>query len=119
MQNVPSALLSATIFKDEAYSIQEMQPTRDSISYMLVKDQYRDVPQLMDDMAMLTASAQLRSAGRQGASVADELITFGQNNQWQDVILEYAQQYALQVKKDYKEFLKAFDGGFFNNLSRR
>lgn len=113
MQNVPSALLSATLFKGEAYSIQEMQPTRDSVSYKLMKDQYRDVPQLMDDIAMLTASAQLRSSGRQGASVSDELIAFGQNNQWQDVILEYAQQYAQQVKKDYKEFLKALEGNFF------
>ncbi len=113
MQNRPPALLSTTVFKDEPYIIQEMQPVKDSIDFKLIKDRYRDIYQVIDDMAMLTASSQLRSSGRQGASVADELIAFGENNQWQEVILTYAQAYAKQVKSDFKEFMHSYKAGFF------
>ncbi|MGN6568949.1 MAG: DUF2252 family protein, partial [Flavipsychrobacter sp.] len=111
MQNIPPALLSTTLFKDDSFIIQEMQPTKDSINFRLIKDRYRDIYQVIDDMAMLTASAQLRSSGRQGAATADELIAFGNNNQWQDVILDYAIDYAKKVKKDYTAFTKAFRAG--------
>ncbi|MCW3123127.1 MAG: hypothetical protein JWQ38_2619 [Flavipsychrobacter sp.] len=116
MQNIPPALLSHSIFKDEAYLIQEMQPTKDSINFKLLKERYRDMYQVINDMAMLTASAQLRSTGRQGASIADELIAFGQDDQWQNTILEYAEQYAAKVKADYKEYLNDHKkGDFLNN----
>lgn len=111
MQNIPPALLSTTLFKDDSFIIQEMQPTKDSINFRLIKDRYRDIYQVIDDMAMLTASAQLRSSGRQGAATADELIAFGHNNQWQDVILDYAIDYTKKVKKDYTAFTKAFRAG--------
>lgn len=111
MQNIPPALLSTTLFKDDSFIIQEMQPTKDSINFRLIKDRYRDIYQVVDDMAMLTASAQLRSSGRQGAATADELIAFGNNNQWQDVILDYAIDYTKKVKKDYNAFAKAFRAG--------
>ena len=114
MQNIPPALLSHSIFKDEPYLIQEMQPTKDSIDFKLLKERYRDMYQVIDDMAMLTASAQLRSSGRQGASIADELIAFGSDNEWQGVILEYAEQYAAKVKEDYKKYVNDHKKGYFS-----
>ena len=113
MQNVSPALLDATIFNDEAYIVQQMQPTEDKINFELIKDRYKDIDCVIDDMAVLTASAQLRSSGRQGASVADELMAYGQNKQWQETILKYAHQYAKQVKKDYNEFMSAYEKGKF------
>ncbi|MDB4903170.1 MAG: hypothetical protein JWQ63_2451 [Mucilaginibacter sp.] len=114
MQNVSPALLSATIFNREAYVIKQMQPTEDKITFELLRDRYKDIDCVIEDMAVLTASAQLRSSGRQGSSVADELIAYGQNNQWQETILKYAHQYATQVKKDYKEFVTGNKKGSFN-----
>ncbi len=111
MQNIPPALLSHSIFKDEPFLIQEMQPVKDSINFKLIRERYRDIYQVIDDMAMLTASAQLRSSGRQGASIADELIAFGQDCEWQNVILEYAEQYAAKVKLDYKQFIQDHKNG--------
>lgn len=116
MQNIPPALLSTTIFQDEAYIIQEMQPTKDSIDFKLIKDRYRDIYQVIDDMAMLTASSQLRSSGRQSAAVADELIAFGENNQWQDAILDYCIKYSRKVKAEYKSFLAAYKKGDFKKV---
>jgi uncharacterized protein (DUF2252 family) len=66
MQNRPPALLSTTIFKGDACVIQEMQPVKDSINFKLIKKEYRNMYQVIDDMALLTASSQLRSSGRQG-----------------------------------------------------
>jgi len=40
--------------------------------------------------------------------IADELIAFGQNDQWEDQILKYLLEYSQQIKKDYTLFLKGF-----------
>jgi uncharacterized protein (DUF2252 family) len=118
MQNRPPALLSTTVFKEESYVVQEMQPTKDSINFKLIKKEYRNIYQVIDDMAMLTASSQLRSAGRQGSAIADELIAFGKNNDWQEGILKYSINYSYQVKKYYTEFLHDFKNGHFGKVKK-
>ena len=85
MQNIPPALLSFSHFRNESYMIQEMQPTKDSFDFKLVRDAYRDLYQVIHDMGLLTASAQIRSSGWKGASVVDELSAFGGNKQWQEL----------------------------------
>jgi len=114
MQNRPPALLSTTIFRNECFVVQEMQPTKDSIDFKLVKRKYRHLYQVIDDMGMLTASAQLRSRGRQGAAIADELIDFGNSREWQKDILQYASSYARQVKKYYVQFLTDYNKHAFS-----
>jgi len=113
MQNVCPALLDTCRFKDEDYVVKEMQPTADKIDFLLLKDRYKDIECVVDDMALLTASAQLRSAGRQGAALPDELIAFGSDHHWQKGVLAYAAAYAEQVKKDYKEYFAAYKAGYF------
>lgn len=108
MQNRHPALLSSTIFRGEAYIIQEMQPYEDSINFKVIKKEYRNIYQVIDDMAMLTASAQLRASGRQGSATADELIAFGLNNKWHDFVVNYAIEYAEKVKTDYTNFLNEY-----------
>jgi hypothetical protein len=65
--------------------------------------------QIIDDMGMLTASAQLRSRGREGSAIADELIGFANTSGWQQKILAYATTYALQVKNYYAQFLNDYE----------
>jgi uncharacterized protein (DUF2252 family) len=113
MQNINPALLSTTLFRGLPYVMKEMQPTADKIDFLTVKDRYKDIACVVEDMAFLTASAQLRSAGRQGAAVPDQLIEFGQDTLWQAPLLEYATQYAAQVKKDYQEYFTAYKSGYF------
>ncbi len=114
MQNIPPALLSSTVFKGDPYVLKEMQPTADKIDFMVIRDRYKDVERVIKDMAMLTASAQLRSSGRQGSALADELIAFGKDHHWQEGLLEYAVAYAAKVKKDYQAYFKAYKAGYFN-----
>jgi len=116
MQNVSPALLTPTVFKDEPYVLKHLQPTEDKINFELIKDRINDIDKVIEDMAVLTASAQLRSSGRQGSAIADNLIDYGQNmlqSGDQVAILNYALQYAKQVKKDYKEFMTGYNEGIY------
>ena len=115
MQNRTPALLSTTIFKDEPYVIQEMQPTKDSVNFKLIRKEYRNIYQVIDDMAMLTASSQLRSTGRQGSAITDELVKLGEDKGWQEKLLQYAITYAHNVRKYYMSFLQDYKAGKFRN----
>jgi uncharacterized protein (DUF2252 family) len=118
MQNVSASLLSTTIFREEAYVIQELQPVKDTIKFKLLKDQYRDIYQVIYDMASLLASAQLRSGGIQGSAIIDELSAFGKSDGWQQDVLNYASRYAAKVKKDYSQFKKDYKSGVFNKTNK-
>ncbi len=113
MQNVSASLLSTTVFREESYVIQELQPVKDTIKFKLLKDDYRDIYQVIDDMAALTASSELRSGGMQGSSIIDDLIAFGESTEWQAPLLDYTQKYAQKVKRDYAQFLKDYKKGVF------
>ena len=107
MQNVPAALLSTTVFRNEAYILQELQPVKDSIKFKQLND-YRDMYQVIDDMAALTASAQLRSGGMQGSGTLDDLMAFGADQGWQEAVIGYAEDYSLVTKKYYREYLRDY-----------
>ncbi|OCX50363.1 hypothetical protein BEL04_21485 [Mucilaginibacter sp. PPCGB 2223] len=113
MQDILPALISVTSFRGDSYVIQEMQPTEDRIDFDLIKERYRDIYQVVDDMAALTASAHLRSSGRQGSAIADDLIAFGEDTHWHDQLIAYAKKYTKQVKKDYKDFVADYKKGVF------
>jgi uncharacterized protein (DUF2252 family) len=110
LQNVPAALLSTTIFRGESFIIQELQPVKDTIKFKLLKN-YRDMYQVISDMAALTASAQLRSGGLQGSGMIDELMAFGTDQGWQEAVASYAQAYAVTTKKYYRQYVKDYKGG--------
>ena len=59
-------------------------------------------------MAVLTASAQLRSVSRQNSATADELIEFGKSVRWQQSIINYAIKYSKIAKKQYNFFKKGY-----------
>ncbi len=110
MQYISSSLLSTTVFRGQPYVIQELQPVKDTINFKHLED-YRDMYQVVDDMASITASAQLRSGGMQGSATIDQLAAFGKQTYWQEPILNYARQYAEQVKTEYKDFMRDFRSG--------
>ena len=62
----------------------------------------------------IVASAHLRSAGRDGSAIADELIEFGYKRKWKIKLLKAAQECAQQVENDWGVYCTAFDDGAFN-----
>lgn len=113
MQYMSASLLTTTVFKGRSYVLQELQPVKDSIKFKLIKDRYRDMYRVIDDMAMLTASAQLRSSGMNGTATIDELRKFGSSPDWQEVLLNYAIAYTGRVKADYRQFVHDYRNGVF------
>jgi len=119
MQNVNPALLSVTQFDGDSYVIKEMQPVADKIDFLVIRDRYKDIACVVEDMAFLTASAMLRSAGRQGAALPDELIAFGADTHWQQGVIDYSNAYSAQVKKDYNAYFKDYKAGYFNQSGQK
>jgi len=115
MQCVSASLLSQTVFNDEAYVIQELQPVKDTIKFKLIKDRYRDIIQVIDDMALLTASSQIRSSGMNGSAITDDLIAFGARQDWQEFVVNYAKEYAEQVRRDFQQFRKDYRDEVFKD----
>ena len=114
VQNIPPALLSTINFRADPYVIQEMQPVGDKVDFCMIKDQFREVSEELLTVAMLTASGNLRSSGRQSSAGADELIEFGSSKPGGALLIDYAAGYAKQVKNDYKDFVHAYHRGYFS-----
>jgi uncharacterized protein (DUF2252 family) len=114
MQNACPALLSATRFEKADYVIKELQPSSDKLNFKLLKEDYDDICRVISDMALLLASAHLRSSGRKGAATADELIQFSNDPMWQEKVFLLGKTYSQVVKQYYREYKKEFKAGAFD-----
>ncbi|MBC7875216.1 MAG: DUF2252 family protein [Ferruginibacter sp.] len=119
MQNTSPALLGSTHFRNADYMIRELQPSSDKIDFQLIKKSNKDLSRVISAMAILTASAQLRSAGRKGAAIPDDLISFGSSTDpiaiggWQKEILSSSKKYSNEVKRYYTEYLEGYKKGIY------
>ena len=113
MQHMCPAWLDCIAVGNSWFVIKEIQPTADKIDFTSFKSDPISQEQLLYNLGQLTASAQLRSGGRQGSVITDTLISFGSDTNWQQSLIEYANSYAVQVAKYFREFSKAFDKGYF------
>lgn len=111
MQHVSASLLSTSLFKNEDFVMQELQPVKDTIKFKFLKDNYRNMYQVIDDMAVLTASAQLRSTGVDGSATKDELIAFANQKEWKITLPEIAVKLSSKVFADYHNFKDACCNG--------
>ena len=116
MEYSTAALLGTTEFEGSSFVIQELQPAEDKIDFNSLIKRQKDITCIIEDMALLTASAQLRSGGRQGSAIADELIQFGGLNDWQSKIIDYAMEYSKKVQMDYEQFVDDYKNAFFNGI---
>jgi uncharacterized protein (DUF2252 family) len=113
MQAFPLALLNTIEIKSRPYVIRELQPTQDKIDLSACKGKMHKLEPFIRTIAQVTAWAQIRSGGRQGSAIADDLINFGENKSWQKPLMNFVKDYASKVKKDYKEFSREYERGTF------
>lgn len=104
VQGTNPALLFPVVIDDKAYVLRELQPLEDRVDLNNWQGKLRRLEKVIQTMAEVVAWDQLRSTGRQGSAIADDLIGFALAPQWQDNLLSYARMYADQVETDYKEF---------------
>ena len=105
MQNTTPALLTPFIFDGKPFVFKEMQPMSDKLDVKIVFKNAEDTHHVLQNMGVLTASAQLRSSGRQGAATADDLMLFGTDTSWQKKVIAFAFVYSERVKSDFDAFV--------------
>jgi len=114
VQSAHPALLNVVEMEGVAYVLKEMQPLEDKIEIISLGNNMKNLEYLIRDFASLCAWGNLRSGGRQGSAIADDLIAFGKNSkEWKKELLAYTFNYSKQVKKDYLAYCKAYDEGEF------
>jgi uncharacterized protein (DUF2252 family) len=111
MQAVGTAFLHAVEMDGQPFILRELQPTEDRLILDTWGGHLGRLERVMWTMGRVTAWSQLRSGGRQGSAIADELIALGGRAGWSGEVLRYAREYARQVRSDWQTFAKAADPG--------
>lgn len=112
MQAVSMAFLQPVTFGERSFMLRDLQPTEDRVALDASRSSPEAIAEVMGNMGGIVASAQLRSGGRDGSAIADELIDFGQAK-WRKALLGAARDCAEQVEKDWAVYCTAFDDGAF------
>jgi uncharacterized protein (DUF2252 family) len=106
MQGTTPALLDAVKIGSGGYVLRELQPSKDRLTLKDARGRPGRLRSVISTMARVTAWAQLRSSGRQGSAVADDLIAFADDAKWQRPLIDYGRLYASKVERDYKVFVR-------------
>jgi uncharacterized protein (DUF2252 family) len=106
MQGTTPALLDAVSIGRGGYVLRELQPSKDRLTLKDARGRPGRLRSVVSTMARVSAWAQLRSSGRQGSAVADDLIAFADDNTWQRPITDYGRLYASKVESDYQAFVR-------------
>ena len=106
MQGTAPALLDAVKIGSGGYVLRELQPSKDRLTLKDARGRPGRLRSVISTMAHVTAWAQLRSSGRQGSAVADDLIAFAEASGWQRSLVDYGRLYAAQVERDFKVFVR-------------
>ena len=110
VQAAPMAFLHPLTRRSKSYVLRVLQPSEDRVALDAPGVGLDRIRQVIQDMGRLVAWAQLRSAGRQGSAIADELIAFGAaRKQWQAELVLAARSSAKQVRKDWAAYCVAYD----------
>jgi uncharacterized protein (DUF2252 family) len=104
IQGTSPALLFPVMIDKKAYVVRELQPSEDRVDLKHWQGKLRRLEKVIQTMAEVVSWGQLRSTGRQGSAIADDLIEFCAAPEWRDNLLRYAKEYADQVETDYKKF---------------
>ncbi|MET3106337.1 uncharacterized protein (DUF2252 family) [Oxalobacteraceae bacterium GrIS 2.11] len=113
MQSVSVAFLAAVKMDGKAYILRALQPLEDRINLDRNRNSIHDLHRTMSTLGHIVASAHLRSTGRNGSAIADELIEYGQKHKWKTKLLSAAQECARQVEADWGMYCEAYDDGAF------
>jgi len=70
-----------------------------------------DIRGVVATMGRLVAWGQLRSAGRQGSAIADELIDYARRGKWQAKLQAAAAEMAEKTLRDAAGYNAAYDDG--------
>ena len=113
IQAVSVAFLQPVLVGESPYVLRGLQPAEDRITLDRSGRTMAELEQVIVAMGRIVAWAQLRSAGREGSAIADEMIDFGRRKKWKEQLLDASHDCAAQVRKDAAAYNLAFDEGAF------
>lgn len=107
VNDVLPAFFNAITFKKKAFVMREIQDEGDKVDVlsMLKAEKFKTI---LNEMGVITASGHLRSSGRNGSSITDELIDFALQKDWKEQVTVYSKKYMLKIQADFNAFAKAF-----------
>jgi len=105
------ALLRAVAQGDKYFVLTELQPFENRVNLEANRGRLKRLEKVVVTMGEVVAWGQLRSGGRQGSAIADELIDFAQQQTWPATVMDYARHYSQQVEQDWREFREALKNG--------
>lgn len=105
VNDVLPALFNSIIIKDKSFVMRELQAEEDKfdITLSLKAERFQTI---VSEIGVVTASGHLRSSGRRGSSITDELIDFAQQTAWMAQVATYSKAYVQKVHKDFDAFTK-------------
>jgi len=115
LQAVSPAFLQPVFMATTPYVLRALQPSEDRVHLDAATQSRGTLEQTINTMARMVAWAELRSSGREGSAMADELVDFGQRAKWRQKLLDASATCAAQVMRDAEAFNAAYDSGVLNN----
>lgn len=107
VQHKSPALLRPLRVGGTDYVMKELQPSQDRMDLRACKGNFRRLQDIIGTMARLAASGILRSGGRNGSSITDELIAFGEKKQ-EKPLLRFARESAERTRAQYHEYVREY-----------
>ncbi|NNM95386.1 MAG: DUF2252 family protein [Bacteroidia bacterium] len=113
--SVPPALLAPITIGGKDYVLKEMQPAADRIDYTMFHGNLKKLKNVLENMGAICAWSNLRSSGRQGSAIADELISFARNEKGMvNEVMDFARGYSKTIDGYYSQYCNAYDKGYFS-----
>lgn len=104
MQAVGPAFLTAARIAGRSFTLRELQPSADKLDLSTTHPDRAAFENVIAAMGELTAWAQLRCAGRDGAAPIDGLMAFARNADWSRPLVGLAKDWAATIHADWRGF---------------
>lgn len=104
MQAVGPAFLTAARIAGASYTLRELQPSADKLDLSATHPDRAAFEAVIESMGELTAWAQLRCAGRDGATDIDGLMAFARKAGWSRPLVALANDWAAAILEDWRAF---------------
>jgi uncharacterized protein (DUF2252 family) len=98
------ALLAPVQVHGASFILKELQPSADRLDLQSTRGDALTLAEVVEDMAQLTAWAQLRGCARFGAATPDALMAFGAQTGWQAPLARAAQAAGEQNLTQWQDF---------------
>jgi uncharacterized protein (DUF2252 family) len=118
IQAVSMAFLAPVKMSGRPFVLRALQPREDRI-VLTGAEQPPQIEELMEDLGRLVAWGQLRSSGREGSATADQLIEYWSKRSRVRRLLDLARQCHQRVRRDWRAYCDAYDGGLLDDVAAK